>query len=56
MKLFSPDIGILGAAVVITGPALLAGPEFGCVDAVSMPFNYFIDSTNIHNLLLFVNL
>ncbi len=42
MKLFSPDIRILGAAVVITGPALLAGPEFGCVDAyVSVPFNYF---------------
>jgi hypothetical protein len=52
MKLFSPDIGILGAAVVITGPALLAGPgpEFGCVDAcdvVSVPFNYFFPSKQI---------
>ena len=42
MKPFSPDIVIFGTAVVITGPALLAGPEFGCVNAyVSVPFNYF---------------
>ena len=48
MKPFSPDIVILGAAVVITGPALLAGPEFGCVDAgVSVPFNYFFPSKQI---------
>ncbi len=28
-----PDIGILGAAAVIIGPAI-SGPEFGCVDAL----------------------
>ena len=49
MKPFSPDnIVIFGAAVVITGPALLAGPEYGCVDArVSVPFNYFFPSKQI---------
>ena len=46
---------LLIAVQVIGGTALLSGQIKSSV-AVSMPFNYFIDSTNIHNLLLFVNL
>jgi hypothetical protein len=41
MKLFLPDIKILGAAAVITGPALLAGPELGCVNAYDVSVLFF---------------